>query len=59
MPVGLSSIHYGEIYTEYGVFARKAVSHERREIESNLRFASPNDVIIAAVGETVEDVGKQ
>jgi type I restriction enzyme S subunit len=55
---GLPSIHYGEIYTHYGVAATATVSHVRPDLASTLRFARPGDVIIAAVGETVEDVGK-
>ncbi|MCA0252985.1 MAG: restriction endonuclease subunit S [Actinobacteria bacterium] len=55
---GLPSIHYGEIYTHYGVAASQALTHLRSELAPTLRFAETNDVIIAAVGETVEDVGK-
>ncbi|MEU8182075.1 restriction endonuclease subunit S [Micromonospora sp. NPDC049047] len=55
---GIPSIHYGEIYTHYGVAATSALSHVRRDLEDRLRFARPGDVIIAAVGETVEDVAK-
>ena len=55
---GLGSIHYGEIYTRYGVFTDRALSHVRRELAPNLRFAKTGDVVIAAVGETVEDVCK-
>lgn len=55
---GLPSIHYGEIYTHYGVAASDAISHVRPDLAPTLRFAQPGDVIIAAVGETVEDVGK-
>ena len=55
---GLPSIHYGEIYTAYGVAANHTVSHVRGELESQLRFAKTGDVVIACVGETVEDVGK-
>lgn len=55
---GVGSIHYGEIYTRYGVFADHALSHVRREMAPNLRFAKTGDVVIAAVGETVEDVCK-
>jgi type I restriction enzyme S subunit len=58
VPAGLGSIHYGEIYTRYGAFANEALSHVRRELEPNLRFAKTGDVVIAAVGETVDDVGK-
>lgn len=56
--VGIPSIHYGEIYTHYGVSARSTLSHVRSELADQLRFAEPGDVVIAAVGETVEDVAK-
>lgn len=55
---GIPSIHYGEIYTHYGVAAAEAISQVRRELAPQLRFAQPGDVVIAAVGETVEDVAK-
>ncbi|SEN84650.1 restriction endonuclease subunit S [Nonomuraea pusilla] len=55
---GLPSIHYGEIYTHYGVATSDTISHLRADLAPTLRFAQPGDVIIAAVGETVEDVGK-
>lgn len=55
---GLPSIHYGEIYTHYGVATSDTISHVRTDLAPTLRFARPGDVIIAAVGETVEDVGK-
>ncbi len=58
VPDGVPSIHYGEIYTYYGVVTREARSRVRSEMKSDLRFASKNDVVIAAVGETVEDVAK-
>ncbi|QHK19839.1 restriction endonuclease subunit S [Pseudarthrobacter psychrotolerans] len=56
--VGIPSIHYGEIYTHYGVSAVSAVSHIRSDMHSQLRYAQPGDVVIASVGETVKDVGK-
>jgi type I restriction enzyme S subunit len=55
---GIPSIHYGEIYTRYGVATSSTVSHVRSGMAQRLRYAQPNDVVIAAVGETVEDVGK-
>lgn len=58
VPDGIPSIHYGEIYTHYGVAATSALSHVRRDLAEKLRFAEPGDVVIAAVGETVEDVAK-
>lgn len=55
---GIPSIHYGEIYTRYGTATSTAVSHVRRDLAGQLRFAQHGDVVIAAVGETVEDVAK-
>ncbi|WBB69292.1 restriction endonuclease subunit S [Micromonospora sp. WMMD812] len=55
---GIPCIHYGEIYTEYGVSARTTVSYVREDLRNQLRYAQPGDVIVAGVGETVEDVGK-
>ncbi|GAA1583010.1 type I restriction-modification system subunit M [Actinoplanes couchii] len=55
---GIPSIHYGEIYTHYGIAAAETLSHVRNELAPQLRYAKPGDVVIAAVGETVEDVGK-
>ena len=55
---GIPSIHYGEIYTHYGTWARSAVSHVRRDLRAQLRFASTGDVVVAGVGETVEEVAK-
>jgi type I restriction enzyme S subunit len=55
---GIPSIHYGEIYTRYGTATSHVVSHVRRDLAHHLRYAEPGDVVIAGVGETVEDVGK-
>lgn len=58
VPDGISSIHYGEIYTHYGVSTEQARSFVRAELADSLRYAEPGEVVIAGVGETVEDVGK-
>lgn len=55
---GIGAIHYGEIYTHYGVFAQKTLSKVRSDMAASLRYAEPNDVVIAGVSETIEDVGK-
>ena len=54
---GIPAIHYGEIYTTYGYRTESTTSFVKDEIGPQLRFAQPGDVIIAAVGETVADVG--
>ncbi len=55
---GIRAIHYGEIYTQYGVWTEHALSQVRSDMADSLRYAEPGDVVIAGVGETVEDVGK-
>ena len=55
---GIPVIHYGEIYTRYGVFADEAFSQVGSHLAETLRYAEPGDVVITDVGETVEDVGK-
>ena len=55
---GIPCIHYGEIYTRYGVSASSVVSHLDELLHSRLRFAQPGDVIFVDVGEVVDDVGR-
>ena len=54
---GCPAIHYGQIYTHYGVSTTSVLSYVEESFSSSLRFALPGDVIVAGVGETVEDVG--
>lgn len=58
VPDGIGCIHYGDIYTHYGMSAKETISHVRTDLAPVLRFARPGDLVIAGVGETVEDVGK-
>ncbi|MRR56049.1 MAG: restriction endonuclease subunit S [Deltaproteobacteria bacterium] len=58
VPDGIGCIHYGDIYTQYGTATTATVSQVRSDMSSSLRFAKPGDLVIAGVGETVEDVGK-
>ena len=55
---GIPCIHYGEIYTRYGVSADAVVSYIDADISTKLRYAKTGDVVLTDVGETVEDVGK-
>ena len=55
---GIGCIHYGDIYTQYGTSAMVTASYVRSDMAPILRFAKPGDLVIAGVGETVEDVGK-
>lgn len=55
---GTPCIHYGELYTKYGIWATQAFSYLDPELASRLRVASPGDVIFVSAGETIEDIGK-
>lgn len=55
---GIPCIHYGEIYTRYGVSTSSVVSNLDESLRQKLRFAQPGDVILVDVGEVVDDVGR-
>lgn len=54
---GVSCIHYGEMYTHYGVWAEDSKSFLDEALAKKLRLANCGDVIIVAAGETIEDIG--
>ena len=54
---GVPCIHYGELYTYYGVYTQNARSHIREELRPKMRYASKGDVIIVGAGENNEDIG--
>ncbi|MDD6640656.1 MAG: restriction endonuclease subunit S, partial [Erysipelotrichaceae bacterium] len=54
---GTPCIHYGELYTYYGVWAKEAKSHLDPELASKIRFAKQNDVVIVGAGENDWDIG--
>ncbi len=56
---GVPCIHYGEMYTYYGTWAKESKSFLSDELveSKNLRVAERDDVVIVAAGETIEDIG--
>ena len=54
----MPAIHYGEIYTKYGLAASEAFSYLESGLAAKLRFAKTGDVILVSAGETIEDIGK-
>lgn len=54
---GVPCIHYGELYTHYGPFAHRVVSHIREDLRPKMRYANKNDVIIVGAGENKIDIG--
>ena len=55
---GVPCIHYGQIYTSYGLATSSAISFIDPVCASKQRMASRNDVIMAVTSENLEDVGK-
>lgn len=54
---GIPCIHYGELYTYYGVWTQKTKSFVRSDLAKKLRYAKKNDVIIVGAGENNTDIG--
>ena len=55
---GIPCIHYGQIYTRYGLFADKTFTFISEECAKKQRWAYPNDIVMAVTSENVEDVCK-
>lgn len=54
---GIPCIHYGDMYTHYGLYASETPGYINEEIAKKMRFAEKNDVVIVAAGENKEDLG--
>ncbi|SKA57999.1 type I restriction enzyme, S subunit [Succinivibrio dextrinosolvens DSM 3072] len=54
---GVPCIHYGELYTYYGIHAKAVKSHIREDLRNNMRYAHKGDVIIVGAGENNQDIG--
>jgi len=55
---GVGCIHYGQVYTHYGVWAIKTISHVTNEKAKRLAKVDPGDLVITNTSENVEDVCK-
>ena len=55
---GVPAIHYGQIYTHYGLSANKTISFVSSEVAQKLRKVNTGDVVITNTSENLEDVGK-
>ena len=56
--IGVPCIHYGQIYTRYGVHTDKTIKFISEAIAKKQKKAVTNDVIMAVTSENVEDVCK-
>ena len=54
---GTPCIHYGELYTYYGISATQVKTHINPELTTKFRYAEKNDVVIVAAGENKIDIG--
>lgn len=54
---GIPCIHYGELYTYYGISATQVKTHINPELTTKFRYAEKNDVVIVAAGENKIDIG--
>ena len=55
---GIPCVRYGEIYTTYGVWFDKCVSHTVLENVSSPKYFGYGDILFAITGENVEDIAK-
>jgi len=55
---GVGCIHYGQIYTYYGIFTHKTKSFVSPETAQKLKKVKQGDLIIASTSENIEDVCK-
>lgn len=54
---GVPCIHYGDIYTYYGLSTNTAKTYLTEDKAQKMRFAKKNDVIIVGAGENNVDIG--
>ncbi len=55
---GNPAIHYGQIYTQYGIWTHDTMSYIDESNYKKLRKAQPGSIIIATTSENDEDLGK-
>ena len=55
---GIPCIHYGQIYTRYGLFADKTFSFISEDCAKKQKMAYINDIVMAVTSENIEDVCK-
>ena len=55
---GVGCIHYGQIYTKYGMVAEKTISFVKESLAEKLRKVEKGDIIFAVTSENIEDLCK-
>ena len=57
MDRGVPCIHYGDMYTYYGLYTDNTPTFLKEEKAQKMRFAQKNDIVIVAAGENKDDLG--
>ena len=55
---GVGCIHYGQIYTKYGMATEKIISFVEESLAEKLRKVEKGDIIFAVTSENIEDLCK-
>lgn len=55
---GIPCIHYGQIYTFYGICANETKSFVSPDLASRLKKAPPQSLLMTTTSENIQDVGK-
>lgn len=55
---GTPCIHYGQIYTKYGLFADKTLTFIDEETAKKQKYAFQHDIVMAVTSENIDDVCK-
>lgn len=55
---GVGCIHYGQIYTKYGMATEKTISFVEESLAEKLRKVETGDIIFAVTSENIEDLCK-
>ena len=55
---GIPAIHYGHIFTKYGIHTKCAAAYLAPEDADKLTHVYPGDLVVANTSENLEDVGK-
>lgn len=55
---GMSCIHYGQLYTRFGLEASKTLTYLSENFSGKHKIATKNDIVMAVTSENVDDVCK-
>lgn len=55
---GTPCVRYGEIYTTYGIWFDKCVSHTNEKEIPNKKYFGYGDILFAITGESIEEIAK-